>query len=90
MEWCEDLFDQAKEFEKKSPTMIQAAKRYSEPPHCITIRTRVKCLQAQHDQCKQHFNYKTQVVGLPQIMDVLGCSNSTSAAVFDPKTMGMS
>ncbi|CAG2187406.1 CD206 [Mytilus edulis] len=87
MEWCEDLFDQAKEFENQSPTMIQAAKRYSEPPHCITIRTRVKCLQAQHDQCKQHFNYKTQVVGLPQIMDVLGCSNSTSAAVFDPKTM---
>ena len=90
LEGCEDLFDQAKELEGHSPILIQAAKNYSEIPHCIPLRTRVQCLKRQEKQCGQHFNFHAQVVGLSQIMDVLGCSNDTMAAVFNPNTMGMS
>ena len=67
---------------------MEAARNYSEVAHCIPLRSRVQCLKQQEKQCLHHFQYKVQVVGLQKIMDILKCSNITSAAVFDPSTMG--
>ena len=88
LEYCEDVFDSAKELEKHSPVLMEAARNYSEVAHCIPLRSRVQCLKQQEKQCLHHFQYKVQVVGLQKIMDILKCSNNTSAAVFDPSTMG--
>jgi hypothetical protein len=72
LEYCEDVFDSAKELEKHSPVLMEAARNYSEVAHCIKTQNimmyQILCGHVNYALGKTRMQVKKKKINLLKIL----------------------